>query len=682
MRSAYAVLTLLGVAACGLGDSAKPASQPPDPEATTPFVGDPPSVYVAKVKNVLVGLPPTDDEVQAVEQDPAKLRDLVDGWMKLPEYETKMRRFFQLAFQQTQVSITDFADQAFPRQASVNASVQPLLLENATESFARTAFDLVTAGRPFTETVTTESFMMTPALMELYAFFDAWHVDDAGQVADSFRIAHPKLALVVEAAQGPIPIADSLDPKSANYMHWYNPDLANPAVSSRFTPGCAEDPITIPATGIALHFIMHGSLEGHLSAGGTRCQQFGGSAAAPQLVASDFTTWKKVTIRRPRAGEKPTPFWDLATLRSSSELVTVIPRVGFFSTPAFFANWPTNISNQMRVTVNQALIVATGAAIDGNDTTTPPSTPGLDATHADPKLGCLGCHQLLDPTRSILAATYTWNYHDQTDPTWTGVPGLFAFQGVVKPVTTIGDFAQTLATHPAYARAWAQKLCYYVDSGACSPDDPELARIVSLFQSSGWSWSVLVKEIFSSPLVTHAARTKTLDDTGGIIAVSRRDHLCAAWNARLGLDDVCGLDAQKVAKRAQTQTVIPAIVSGLPSDGYGRGAAAPVLPNAPSLFYRAGTENICEVIADAVVDPAKPAATQKSWSSAAPDAAIDDFVRIVMGMPSSDARFAAAKGILSAHFHAAVGTGVSTTDALKSTFVIACTAPSATAIGL
>ena len=40
-----------------------------------------------------------------------------------------------------------------------------------------------------------------------------------------------------------------------------------------------------------------------------------------------------------------------------------------------------------------------------------------------------------------------------------------------------------------------------------------------------------------------------------------------------------------------TQTV-PEIVSGLPSDGYGRGATMPVLPNAPTLFYRAATENI------------------------------------------------------------------------------------------
>ncbi len=663
-------------AACSLGDAASPA---PPPVETETFAGDPPSVYVTKVKNILVGLPATDDEVNAVAADPTKLDGLIDQWMKLPQYETKMRRFFELAFQQTQVSITDFADQAFPRQASVNPYVQAALVQNATESFARTAFALVSSGQPFTDTLTTDTFMMTPALMELYAFFDWWHVDDAGKVVDRFRNAAGKVNIVVEASGGPIPLAQTIDPASPSYLHFYDPDLANTAVTSRFAPGCAEDPITYPATGIALHMILHGSLENHQSSTATKCLQFGGTASAPQLVASDFTTWKMVKVRRPKNGEKPTAFWDLDTLRKTNELVADIPRVGFFSTPAFFANWQTNISNQARVTLNQTLIVATGAAIDGKDTTTPPSTPGLDSTHADPKLGCLGCHQLLDPTRSILAATYTWSYHDQVDPTMTSQLGLFAFRGVVKPVTSVSDFAQTLANHPLYGQAWAQKLCYYANSTACAADDPELARIVSVFKSSNWSWTTLVKTLLASPITTHAVPTKTVGGEGGVIAVSRRDHLCAAWNARLGLGDVCGLDVQPARKQP---TTVSQIVDGLPSDGYGRGAVAPVLPTQPSLFYRAGTENICEGLAALVVDPAAPSGTQRIWSSASPDAAMDDFVHVVMGIPSADKRAAPARAILASHYKAALATGVAPSDALKSTFTLACTAPPSTAIGL
>ena len=91
-----------------------------------------------------------------------------------------------------------------------------------------------------------------------------------------------------------------------------------------------------------------------------------------------------VTIRAPKAGEAVTPFCDLPSLRTATELVLSIPRTGFFSTPAFFANWQTNTSNQMRVTLNQTLIVALGAAVDGTDSTVTPGNPppGLDTVHA------------------------------------------------------------------------------------------------------------------------------------------------------------------------------------------------------------------------------------------------------------------------------------------------------------
>ena len=96
------------------------------------FQADPPTVYVAKVKNVLVGLPPTDAEIQAVEADPTQLGTLIDGWMALPQYQTKMLRFFELAFQQTQVSMVDFQDQAYPGQADKDTPSAPAVLTTPT----------------------------------------------------------------------------------------------------------------------------------------------------------------------------------------------------------------------------------------------------------------------------------------------------------------------------------------------------------------------------------------------------------------------------------------------------------------------------------------------------------------------------------------------------------------------
>ena len=39
----------------------------------------------------------------------------------------------------------------------------------------------------------------------------------------------------------------------------------------------------------------------------------------------------------------------------------------------------------------------------------------------------------------------------------------------------------TLASHPHFAAAWAQKLCYFANSVACDETDPEFQRVVEVF---------------------------------------------------------------------------------------------------------------------------------------------------------------------------------------------------------
>ena len=645
------------------------------------FTPDPPAIYVAKVKNILVGLPPSDAEVAQVTADPKALGALVDGWMKTPEYQQKMMVFFELAFQQTQITAADFIDMIPPNGLGAGRAV-PLLVQNARESFARTVLAMIDEGKPFTDTFGTRRLMMTPALMELYAFLDARRIDDDAKVTDSFAAAHPGMKIVMETAQGPIPIADSINPASPNFMHWYTPDL--PGLVYPDTTCNALDPISFTVNAQALHAMLYGEIPNHPN-GATpakNCGNRAGSAMAQQVAATDFTSWKMVTIRPPRAGEATTAFYDLPTLRSASELVITTPHPGYFSTPAFFANWPTNASNQLRVTVNQALIVATGAAVDGTDTTSPATTPGLDAEHAAPDTPCFACHQQLDPTRSILSSTYSWFGYPQTDSALVKQPGLFAFQSVVQPMRTIDDFARLLTSHPLVAQGWAQKLCYYVNSAPCDPSDPEFQRIVKNF-SSGFSWNGLVKDVMSSPITTNAASTVTAKTNGQIVAVARRDHLCAALNNRLGFVDICQLDATSQKQRGKV-SAIAEIVSGMPSDGYGRGSTAPILPNDPNLFYRAGLENICRTVAAAVID-AKPDPNQpglKQWSSTQPDAAIADFVSLVIGMPASDPRAAQLKTALSSHYSAALATSATPADSLRSTFVAACLSPSFIGIGM
>jgi len=182
--------------------------------------------------------------------------------------------------------------------------------------------------------------------------------------------------------------------------------------------------------------------------------------------------------------------------------------------------------------------------------------------------------------------------------------------------------------------------------------------------------------------VTNAKPTQTSTTNGEIVSVSRRDHLCAQLNNRLGLVDICELD--QTYRRGQQPSTIASIVTGLPSDGYGRGSTVPVLPTDANLFYRAGLENICgaisQMVVDAAVDPKQPGA--KHWSSSDLDGAINDFVGVIMGLTSSDPRASQANAILHSHYTAATGTGASATDSLRSTFVVACLSPSFIGIGM
>ena len=126
----------------------------------------------------------------------------------------------------------------------------------------------------------------------------------------------------------------------------------------------------------------------------------------------------------------------------------------------------------------------------------------------------------------------------------------------------------------------------------------------------------------------------------------------------------------------------PGLSQLVPSDGYARGATAPILATDPSLFYRAATEQLCRSFADSAVD-ATVNGKPSRYSSKQADAAVSDMVRTIMAIVPADPRYAALRQILADHYSQASKTmGISATDALKSTFVLACSAPPSISIGL
>ncbi len=644
-----------------------------------PPPGPPPGLYeavsvassVGKVKNLLVGLPPTDAEIQAVGADPKALRGLVSQWITTPEYSAKLQSFFANAFQQSQAVTVDFADQLGD---TAQGRVDARLLANLRESFARTAIALVQENKPFTATVTTQRFMLTPRLMALYAFMDAMQVTDGGSTTDLFQKANPGFQFTLTAKQGAIPLQQTLDPTSPNYMVWYAPQLAGTAYDAL----CPQDPIVYnggtgqPSITLAMFLMLHGtpaSFNVTTASGQHSCQPPAFPAANVPLTVADTQQWQMVTVRQPSAPESTTRVFDLPSFRAGADLVLKTPRVGFFTTPTFLAEWNTNKSNQARVTMNQTLIVALGRAMSPQNATPPPSLAAVDQAHAALP-ACFACHQSLDPMRQFFRQQYSYYFHPQTNTTQTGLPGSFGFRGVTFQGGTIFDLADQLAAHPDFAAAWTQKLCTWANSAPCPETDPEFVRIAGAFASSNFSWSALTVELFSSPLVSYAAPTETARQSGHVFSVARRDHLCTALSNRLAIPDACGLRVGTTVPRS-----VQLNVSVLPSDQYSRGAEQPVMANDPNLFFRTGLENICASLAGQLID----AGTPPRWSSMSPDPAISDFVHALMGIEK--ARDATLLTILQDHFQAAKTSGLSASDALKSTFVLACLSPSFAGIG-
>ena len=99
------------------------------------------------------------------------------------------------------------------------------MFAQAQESMSRTAQKMIADGKPFTDTVTTHTFMMTPALMSMYLAIDQSQVDDAAKVSVSVpmpdgTISTTQAFWLTYQADAPIPLTDTIDPASPNFMHF------------------------------------------------------------------------------------------------------------------------------------------------------------------------------------------------------------------------------------------------------------------------------------------------------------------------------------------------------------------------------------------------------------------------------------------------------------------------------
>jgi hypothetical protein len=656
-----------------------PGMTPPPPPGYEPL---PPRAYASKVKDLLTGLPLTDSELTAVTADPKALRGLIDSWMALPSFRDKMLEFFKKSFQQTQLDPTDLDDMLALNTAQASAVEQRRMLRSVEESFSRTVLALIDEKRPFTEAVTTTRFMLNVPMMVALSYMDAAPQDDVGRPlaagywhlqkfggAMNFKFIQVLNLDPVTGLQIPIPFEETIDPASPNFMHWTFTQV-DPL---RYPTPCADTITVMGANAVQAVF---------RALFGSRRACNGAPVAPTQFTDADWNTWRMIEIRAPKAGEERTTFWELPKLRdpATTSLILTTPRVGFFTTLAFFANWPTNPSNSYRVTTNQALIVALGRSFDDRNTTVQVSETSVDALHVMPGTVCFACHQTLDPMRDFFKQSYSLTYFQQLstlNPKNPPLPpeGVFTVDGSA-PVRGAGvaALARAMVEHPRFPIAWTQKLCQLANATPCLEDDPELQRVAGVFKQSKFDFKALVRELFSSPLVTYTAPTKTAD-SGVIMSIARRDTYCDRLGTRLNVKDLCNQQGEsnlpKIAGQARNLSL------GIPGSGYSRADENPVTPHDSNLFFSSATEKICMAVAGQLVD-----AMLGSYKSANADPAIAEFVRSLMGVPANDPMYPRLIDILTRHFLAAKNAKETPADALRSTFTVACSSPLAVSSGL
>ncbi len=635
-----------------------------------PFEPQPPEAYVTKIKDLMTGEAPSTAEIQTVKNDPRALAGLVDGWRKGAPYRAKLQTWLASAFQQNQIQETDLNDQAGVTTLTglIGATPTSRIKEALNTSFSMTMMQLIDEGKPFTTATTTRTFMMSTGMMAFMSFVDANPVmDDGRKPTDVWTTRRfPGITTTITragSATDPAPAVNAaFDPASANFMKFtFAPaesgiDKCNPIYTYK-----NQDAFARPFS------LLFG-----------RAAQNCDGRVMPLIRDSDWTDHRMVTIRTAKSDNEHTLYFDLDKLRSSKELVLGSERVGFMTTPGFFGTWGTNESNAFRVTANQTLITALALTFIEEGSSIPLDDSNLDDEHAQKGTPCYGCHVTLDPMRDFFRQDYSLFYgpRPKGELVTKGIPieGSFSAEDSL-PVTGSGVAAlgDALAKHPRFALAWALKLCQTANSGFCLADDPELERVAKVFQTANFNFNVLVKEIFSSPIVTFASRTKTGEEYGAIMSVARKDVLCDRLSTRLHQPDVCNLEG-----KSQLRTKLQNLAMGLPDAGYARGEVAPVLPKDPNLFFVSATDGICKALSRELIENSKTGV----WTFAERNKAIADFSSALLGLNDGDPLKAASEAILQQHVDAAMAASTGKPDALRSAFVVACTSPLSTSFGL
>jgi Protein of unknown function (DUF1585) len=680
----FAAISYFGAQGCSSTDDAPPVDTNIVPKVPPEFDPLPLRVGVSKAKDLLTGLPITAEELTQA-ATPEGFKQLIDAWTTLPQFDDAMLRFFADAFQQSGMQSAPMEQFALALEQPNNGidyhyTARKLRIA-LNEMFARTALGIVQEGRPFTEVATTTRFKLNTPLVATLLFVDAHPRSDNFQaVQDSWllkRFPNFKFTAVSDlnpstGQRSPIPVAESLDEKSENFMRWS---------FDRATCGAMGD-IDGASGSIAVEF-AYKALFGSRNI----CQ------VEPAFDLAEWNTWRWVSVRKAANGESPTVFWELPKLRAAAEIVVSTPRVGFFSTPAFFARWPTNPTNSFRGITNQALIVGLDTSM--NLLTIAPQSAGSDeGEHARAGTPCFSCHQTLDPMRNFFRADYSTGSTPR--PFGSAVsgaplaPGSFTLGANDPSKQGVEALGAAIAKHPDFAKAWTQKLCVWANSARCAEDDPEFQRVAKSFKDSNHNFKTLLRELMTSPLSTFASRTGSSDLNGVAVGVARRELLCQRLSARAKRSDLCQQDAIRGVYDNDDGWLAQTYSQGLPAIGHLRGESLAVMPRTPGVLFQPAIERLCRFYSDSLVGQYLYGAVVWPTPTNPKELGdtLDEFVSVVIGVPKSDDAFPELRSLLESHYLETLALSKDIphntveSQALKSTFVAACSSPFFSSTGL
>ena len=604
------------------------------------FEATPLRASLQKVKTLMRGDAVTPAELAQVRNannEQTAMRDLYRSWAEGDAFDTKMMNFLEVSLQQR---LQNFEAEQFDR-LRVNGSIRTRIQQVMEESFVRTALHMIHAGEPFNQVARTQTWMVTTANLVLLGYGDQTEAD-----------RNQRHLVFTDPADAPRRLRNQVDRR-----RWFidRPEAGN---------------CDLPQT--AMINFLFGVLRG------SHCpdREFQGNTLRSNLELApinpeDFEDWRLVTFvyDRGHAAEDMIPFYDLPRLRAAEEIPTRLPRVGYFTTNAFFENWLTNVDNQFRVAVNQSMLAGLQMEFVSSEPTDPLSTDAIDQEHAA-TAECYGCHRQIDPMRVYFSKSFNLNYQrpfgDEEDaPILRGLRPGFAFRGVQREGGDLRRFGRLIAEHPRFAAAWVQKLCSYANSARCNETDPVFQGIVRRFRNRGFDFKTMMVELYASPLVSGRAELDDESNTARRISITRRDHLCSLLSERTGRANLCAVRR------------IRSIIGLIPNDDFARGAVEATMPARPSPIYLAAAESVCNAVARTVVT-----ANGNRYRTNRPGQAIDRIVNELMALSGEPARAARAHDILTDHFDQAVAGGADRLTALRSTFAIACVSPDVMGVGL